>query len=148
MDVRVLTFEETQRLMSPAECLQAMEEVYTELGHGRGVSRPRSHTMARTDDGQGEDQFWYMLKTMEGVTKGTGLAALRISSGHQIYHQVNGQLRHTRRDVPLVGDAQKRWLELVMLFDIENGALLAVMPGGHIQATRVGAVGALGSKYM
>jgi ornithine cyclodeaminase/alanine dehydrogenase-like protein (mu-crystallin family) len=139
MDVLNLTYEEVESLLTPEMCLESLEEAYREKAEKRTVDRPRSHSYIPLE----EPHKWYYLKTMEGGVKKTDIVALRINSGHMLH------LPERHDYVASIETPEgKKWFEIIMLFSITTGNLLAVMPGGYIQKMRVGSTSALGSKYM
>jgi ornithine cyclodeaminase/alanine dehydrogenase-like protein (mu-crystallin family) len=58
--------------------------------------------------------------------------------------KVGGSIRLEK--LPLAGSG--RYVGLIQLFSVENGELLAIMPDGFIQQTRVAVTSALGAKAM
>jgi len=85
---------------------------------------------------------------VDGGVKRMSCYAIRVSSGVRRYARVEGRMRNEYvASVPHAGGAPA-WLELVLLFDTQSGALLAVMPGGYIQRMRVGCTNALAARHM
>jgi ornithine cyclodeaminase/alanine dehydrogenase-like protein (mu-crystallin family) len=55
--------------------------------------------------------------------------------------------QHPRvKKIPALADG--RFTEFIMMFDAEDGRLLAILPDGHIQRTRVALTHALAAKYL
>jgi alanine dehydrogenase len=136
----ILNNDEIQKALNVPDCLAAMEETYVELATSRAVNRPTSHSylphsMAQTT---------YSFKSVDGGVKKFGVHALRITSDVVRESSVNNSVRLEK--LPLAGKGQ--YLGLVQLFSVENGELLAIMPDGFIQQTRVGVTSALGAKAM
>lgn len=149
MDVRVLSYEETVELLSPADCVKAIREAFEEEAKGWTVNRPRSHSIIMHDREGEEDRICYALKTMDGIIKARGYAALRIASMLMLRnHRVGGRLRDEYYASIPSPSGKKGWLEVVMLFETEAGELRAMMPGGYIQVMRVGSTTAVGNSYM
>jgi alanine dehydrogenase len=136
----ILNNDEIQKALTVPDCLAVMEETYRELANGQAVNRPTSHSylphsMAQTT---------YSFKSVDGGVKKFGVLALRITSDVVRESNVNNSVRLEK--LPLAGKGQ--FLGLVQLFSVENGELLAIMPDGFIQQTRVGVTSALGAKAL
>jgi alanine dehydrogenase len=136
----ILNNDEIQQALGVKECLDVMEETYRELANSQAVNRPTSHSylphsMAQTT---------YSFKSVDGGVKKFGVHALRITSDVVQEKSVNNSVRLEK--LPLAGGAH--FLGLVQLFSVETGELLAIMPDGFIQQTRVGVTSALGAKAL
>lgn len=136
----ILNNEEIQKVLSVKDCLEVMEETYRELANSQAVNCPVSqtylpHSMAQTS---------YSFKSVNGGVKKFGVLALRITSDIVRETTVNDSVRSEK--LPLAGKGQ--FLGLVQLFSVETGELLAIMPDGFIQQTRVGLTSALGAKVL
>lgn len=148
MDVRILTYEDTVSLLSPGDCVRAIQAAYAEEAKGLTVNRWRSHSKLKLDGAREDDWVSYELKTMDGIIKAKHYAALRIASMQMRHYRVAGRRRGEYIPSIPTPKGDKRWLEMVMLFDTNTGELRAMMPGGHIQAMRVGSSTAVGNSYM
>lgn len=153
MEVLILNYQEVEEILMGEGGLQAclgnLEEIYREYGSGRTVNRPRSHSyIPLAAKLTGEGRLFYHLKTLDGGSIGGGLMALRVHSGLLHHFSVSGKARREYYASVPTEQGERKWLELVMLFDVQDGSLLSIMPGGLIQSLRVGLTGALGSKYM
>jgi len=135
-----LTNEEIEELLKMKDCIAVLEEAYKDLGVGRGVNRPRSHTLSPTS----KENLFYRFKSMEGTLPKLGVHALRLSSDVITNAKTDGNLR--REKLPTAEGS--RWLGLILLFNMETGDLMAVMPDGFIQRMRVGGTSGLGVKYL
>lgn len=144
MDVRLLTYEQTQALLAPADCVAAIEAVYAEEAKRLTVNRPRSHVYMKHD---AEASYYYMTM-VDGGVKRMGCYAIRVGSGVRRYVRIAGKLRNEYVASVPAADGTPRWLELILLFDTQSGALRAVMPGGYIQKMRVGCTTALATRHM
>jgi ornithine cyclodeaminase/alanine dehydrogenase-like protein (mu-crystallin family) len=135
----ILNNAEIQRALNLKECLDVMEESYRELAYSRAVNRPTSQTYLphRLPDST------YSFKSVDGGVGKFGVMALRLTSDIVQEQQLHGSVRLEK--VPL---ARGMFVGLVQLFSTETGELLAVMPDGFIQQTRVGVTSALGMKSM
>jgi alanine dehydrogenase len=136
----ILNNDEIQKALTVPDCLAVMEETYRELANSQAVNRPTSHSylphsMAQTT---------YSFKSVDGGVKKFGVHALRITSDVVQEKSVNNSVRLEK--LPLAGGGH--FLGLVQLFSVETGELLAIMPDGFIQQTRVGVTSALGAKAL
>jgi len=136
----ILNNAEIQKALDVKECLDVMEETYRELAASRAVNRPTCQTYLP----HSLPQSTYSFKSVDGGVKKFGVLALRITSDILQEKHVNNVVRLEK--LPLAGKGM--FLGLVQLFSIENGELLAIMPDGYIQQTRVGVTSALGMKFM
>jgi len=136
----ILNNEEIQQALSVKDCLEVMEETYRELAISRAVNRPTSHSYLP----HSLPQTTYSFKSVDGGVKKFGVLALRITSDIVRERSVNNSVRLEK--LPLAGKGQ--FLGLVQLFSVETGELLAIMPDGLIQQTRVGVTSALGAKVL
>ncbi|MGH7825054.1 MAG: ornithine cyclodeaminase family protein [Candidatus Binatia bacterium] len=136
----VLNNDEVQKALKVGDCLDAMEDAYRELAAGRAVNRPTCHSYLP----HSLPQSTYSFKSVDGGVGKWGVLALRITSDIVQEKQVSGSVRLEK--LPLAGKGL--FVGLVQLFSVETGELLAIMPDGVIQQTRVGATSALGMKVM
>jgi alanine dehydrogenase len=136
----ILNNDEIQQALSVKDCLDVMEETYRELATSQAVNRPTSHSYLP----HSLPQSTYSFKSVDGGVKKFGVLALRITSDIVRERSVNNSVRLEK--LPLAGKGQ--FLGLVQLFSVETGELLAIMPDGFIQQTRVGVTSALGAKVL
>jgi ornithine cyclodeaminase/alanine dehydrogenase-like protein (mu-crystallin family) len=136
----ILSNDDVEKLLTMRECIDVMQEAYVELAEGRGVSRTRSDCFTptvRTD-------ALYSLKSMDGVAPKLGVGAVRINSDIITWPKRGNNMR--REKVPAAPN--NRYVGLVLLFSVENGEPLAILPDGVMQRMRVGAANGLGIKYL
>src|SRR6266545_1420071 len=136
----LLSNEDVEQVLDMAGSLAALEPVYRDLPRGRAVNRPQSQTYL---PGPLEDSS-YCLKTVEGGAQTLGVMAIRLTSDVLRSETAGGVERRVK--VPAAPGG--RFLGLVLLFSIENGSLLAILPDGIIQRLRVGASSALAARAM
>jgi ornithine cyclodeaminase/alanine dehydrogenase-like protein (mu-crystallin family) len=110
--------------------IDALERAFRELADGRAVNRPRSHTY--TDLGDGRQ---YLFKSMDGSLPSAGVHALRLTS--DLVEERDG------RRAKLPAAPGRRYVGLVLLFDLETLVPLALIHDGELQRVRVGATSAL-----
>jgi alanine dehydrogenase len=136
----LLSNEDVEQVLDMAGSLGALEPVYRDLTTGRAVNRPQTQTYL---PGPLEGSS-YCLKTVEGGAQALGVMAIRLTSDVLRAETVGGVTRRIK--VPAAPGGQ--FLGLVLLFSLENGSLLAILPDGIIQRMRVGASSALATREM
>jgi alanine dehydrogenase len=136
----ILNNEEVRDALSVRRCLEVMEESYREQAESRAVNRPTCHSYLA----HALPNSTYSFKSVDGGIGKYGVLALRVTSDVVQEQAVHGSIRLEK--LPLAG--QGMFVGLVQLFSTETGELLAIMPDGLIQQTRVGVTSALGMKVM
>ncbi|MGH7775408.1 MAG: ornithine cyclodeaminase family protein [Candidatus Binatia bacterium] len=136
----ILSNDEIQQALSVKDCLDVMEETYRELATSQAVNRPTSHSYLP----HSLPESSYSFKSVDGGVRKFGVLALRITSDIVQNKPVGNSVRLEK--LPLAGKGQ--FLGLVQLFSVETGELLAIMPDGFIQQTRVGVTSTLGAKVL
>ena len=136
----ILSNEDIDKLLTMPECIDSLEDAYVELAEGRGITRTRSDCITPT---QMPDAV-YGLKSMHGVCPKLGVGAIRINSDILRFPKRGNTV--VREKVPAAPG--NRWVGLVLLFSVDNGEPLAIMPDGVMQRMRVGATNGLGIKYL
>jgi len=135
----ILSNDDVQKSLTVTECLRVMEESYREQAASRAVNRPTCQTYLP----HSLPQSTYNFKSVDGGVGKYGVLALRITSTVDQEQHINNSVRLEK--LPL---ANGKFVGLVQLFSSETGELLAIMPDGLIQQTRVGVTSALGMKFM
>ena len=135
----VLSNDDVEKALKVGECLGVMEESYREQAASRAVNRPTSQTYLP----HFLPKATYNFKSVDGGVAKYGVFALRITSTIDQEQRMHGSTRLEK--LPL---ANGMFIGLVELFSVETGELLAIMPDGLIQQTRVGVTSALGMKVM
>jgi len=136
----ILSNDDIQKALNVKECLKVMEESYLEQAAGRAVNRPTCHSYLP----HSIPQSTYSFKSVDGGVGKLGVLALRVTSDVVQEQQVHSSVRLEK--LPLAGTGM--FVGLVQLFSAVTGELLAIMPDGVIQQTRVGVTSALGMKVM
>src|SRR5262245_24602345 len=136
----ILSNADVEKLLTMRECIDVLEEAYVELIEGRGVSRTRSDCFTPT---QRADAL-YSLKSMDGVAPKLGVGAVRINSDIITWPKRGNNMR--REKVPAAPNG--RYVGLILLFSVETGEPLAILPDGVVQRMRVGAANGLGIKHL
>ncbi len=135
----ILNNDEVQKALNVKDCLHIMEESYREQAESRAVNRPTSQTYLP----HSLPQATYNFKSVEGGIGKYGVLALRITSTIDQEQRINNSVRLEK--LPL---ANGLFVGLVQLYSAATGELMAIMPDGLIQQTRVGVTSALGMKVM
>jgi alanine dehydrogenase len=135
----ILSNDDIRKSLNIKECLNFMEETYKELASSRAVNRPTSQSYLL----HSLPQSTYNFKSVDGGIGKYGVMALRITSTVDQEQRINNSVRLEK--LPL---AKGMFVGLVELFSTETGELLAIMPDGFIQQTRVAATSALGVKVL
>ena len=135
----ILSNNDIRRSLNVKECLNVMEETYRELASSRAVNRPTSQSYLP----HSMPQSTYNFKSVDGGVRKYGVFALRVTSTVDQEQHINNTVRLEK--LPL---AEGKFVGLVQLFSAETGELLAIMPDGFIQQTRVAVTSALGVKIL
>ena len=136
----ILSNDDVEKLLTMRECVAVMEEAYVELADGRGVSRTRSDCFTPT----ARADALYSLKSMDGVAPKFGIGAVRINSDIITWPRRGNTMRREK----VAAAPNNRYVGLVLLFSVENGEPLAILPDGVMQRMRVGAANGLGIKHL
>ena len=136
----ILSNDDVESALSVRRCLDVMEESYREQAESRAVNRPTCHSYLPHSLANST----YSFKSVDGGVGKYGILALRVTSDVVQEQRIRGSIRLEK--LPLAGKGM--FVGLVQLFSAETGELLAIMPDGLIQQTRVGVTSALGMKVM
>lgn len=136
----ILSNEDVRKGLHVQDCLAIMEESYREQATSRAVNRPTCHSYLA----HSLPNATYSFKSVDGGVEKYGVLALRVTSDVVQEQEKFGSVRLEK--LPLAGKGM--FVGLVQLFSSETGELLAIMPDGLIQQTRVGVTSALGMKVM
>jgi ornithine cyclodeaminase/alanine dehydrogenase-like protein (mu-crystallin family) len=136
----ILSNDDVEKLLTMHECIAVMEEAYAELADGRGVSRTRSDCFTPTT----RQDALYSLKSMDGVAPKLGVGAVRINSDIITWPKRGNAMRREK----VAAAPSNRYVGLVLLFSVENGEPLAILPDGVVQRMRVGAANGIAIKYL
>jgi ornithine cyclodeaminase/alanine dehydrogenase-like protein (mu-crystallin family) len=123
----LITDEQVRSAISVRDCLEVVELAYRDLAAGEASDSPRERIFV---GGGLKDPDVYSLSRLCGAVPRFGVAALRITS-----HR-----RGAARD-PLDN-------HIILLFDVTNGRLSAILQGFTISGLRLGATTALPAKYL
>lgn len=133
----LLSDSEVASVLTVDDCLEVLEHAFRDYALGKAANRPRAHSYAPLEDN------WYLFKTMDAVVPRYDVAGVRLTSEHISNPIVDGK----KRRVPLPGPSG-RWVEQILLFRISTTEPIAILPGGTLQAMRVGCTSALAAKFV
>lgn len=135
----VLSNEDIDQLLSMAECIEVLEEMYRDYANGQALLVPRIDNLSPAT----EPGAYYGFKQMGGAWPRRRVQALRINSDIVTHPVIAGKQRRVKEP-----KANGRWVGLVLLFSSETGALLAMFPDGAMQRLRVGAANGIALRHL
>jgi|Deesub1362A_J573_1020465.scaffolds.fasta_scaffold00735_4 ornithine cyclodeaminase/alanine dehydrogenase-like protein (mu-crystallin family) len=136
----VIDDKDVAQLLSMADCIDALEEAFREMGLGNVVNAPRRDSFMLSSHPEG----YYSFKTIEGGLEKYGVVAQRINSDLITHPIING----VPRRVKIPAAPGQRYVGLVFLYSAETLELLAIMSDGHLQRMRVAGTTGLGVKHL
>lgn len=136
--MRILSNEDIESVLDMEESIAALYQGIKAYSRGDAARRPRIDLIAPSS----RPEEYACFSTMDGIIR-EKYYALRIKPDIISWPRVNGMKRRvTYCSKPgLYGG-------LVLLFSTKNAELLAIMNDGFVQHMRVGALAALGAKYL
>ena len=137
----LLTNQDVQEILTMDLCLKVLEDAFRELGRGRAINRPRSHTYMLNDN----PNDFYLFKSVEGGIASLQTYAIRLSSDRVVERiVVEG---HSRRQKIAAAPGGK-FFGLILLFSTETCEPFCILPDGFLQRMRVGATYGLGIRHL
>jgi ornithine cyclodeaminase/alanine dehydrogenase-like protein (mu-crystallin family) len=140
----VLTNEDAENVLTMRGTIDALQVLYDDLGRGSAVYRGRTDLFTPTAGGSDEAPSAYQLKTLDGAIPRWNVGSIRVTSDVVAFPVVGGQ----RRRIKIPAAEGKRYVGLVFLFDSATGQLAAILQDGLLQQYSVGAINAIGAKYL
>lgn len=132
----VLSNEDAEQLLTMSDCIAAVEQAYREFALGRAANAARTDAVTLTE----RPDAVYSLKLMGAVVQSLGIGVVRLNSDIISFGR--------QRQVKLPLAPGNRYTGLVLLFSVNTGEPLAMLPDGVLQRMRVGATSALATRYM
>jgi alanine dehydrogenase len=123
------------KVLTIRDCIDVQERAFAGLLDGASIGRPRIDTYVpcAREDG------YYRFGSVDGATE--GVLAVRLKSDVMVW--------------PLAGGSEQKYCVepgtycgLVVLFDTDDGAPLAILNDGHLQHMRVGGAAGLGTRLL
>jgi alanine dehydrogenase len=141
----VLSNDDAEKVLTMGGAIEALEGLYRDLGKGGAVNRPRTDLFTPTVADVGADvPSAHQFKTLDGAIPRLRVASIRVTSDVVAFPEVNG----SRRRVKIPAAAGKKFVGLVFLFSTATGELIAIVQDGLLQRFTVGAINAIGAKYL
>lgn len=130
--VMIIDEAEGKDLVSVQECISIMEDVFREIGSGRGVNRPRLRYSCPTQQADAK----YFANIHAGALPKYGVAALRLNS-----RLARETVVGTKRvDFP---NPTKRYWGHFLVYSLDTAELLGIIVDGTISPLRVAATTAV-----
>ena len=141
----MLSNDDAEKVLTMSGAMEALEQVYRDLGNGSAVNRGRTDIFAPTVAEIGADvPSAHQFKTLDGSIPRLQVASIRVTSDVVAWPEVNGK----RRRIKIPAASGKRYVGLVFLFSSATGELISIVQDGMLQRFTVGAINAIGAKYM
>jgi ornithine cyclodeaminase/alanine dehydrogenase-like protein (mu-crystallin family) len=141
----VLSNDDAARVLTMADTIAALEQLYADLGRGSAVYRGRTDLFAPTTAEIGaEVPAAHQFKTLDGAIPRLQAASIRVTSDVVAFPEVNGN----RRRIKIPAARGKSYVGLVFLFNSATGELISILQDGLLQRFTVGAINAIGAKYL
>jgi alanine dehydrogenase len=131
-----LSNHDIAKLLTPKDCIDALDEAFHALARGEAVSRPRTDVWIPC----GRDDGYYRWGSMEGAIEPWGIFCTRMKSDIITWTPEGTDELHCVEPGTFSG--------FLMLFSTRNGAPLAMMNDGILHHLRVAAGAALGLRYL
>jgi alanine dehydrogenase len=130
-----LSNQDVFNLLTPKNCIEALEDAFHVLADGRAISRPRTdmYTPCGTDG-------YHRWATMDGAIEPWGFAVSRMKSDILTWTKEGTTELHCVQPGTFSG--------FMFVFSTRNGEPLAILNDGALHHLRVAAGAALGVKYL
>ncbi len=141
----ILSDEDVGKALTIKDTLAALERSFAASARGETADTTWVQLFVESEQPKPDNVKLYgcQMRTVSGYAPGTKVVAVRLTPDILRIGTIDGVLR--RDTIPA---ARGKWVGLVMLFSVETGEPLALFPDAHIQAYRVGATNALGTKNL
>ena len=141
----LLSNDDAAKVLTMAKTVDALEQLYKDLGSGSAVYRGRTDLFAPTVAEVGADvPAAHQFKTLDGAIPRLHAASIRVTSDVVAFPEVNGM----RRRIKIPAATGKSYVGLVFLFSSATGELISILQDGMLQRFTVGAINAIGAKYL
>jgi len=136
----LLDNSDVQKVFDVDACLDALEQAYIAQAAGGTVAGLRSQNYVPL----AEEGLSYCLKTMEGALPGAGYMVLRLTSDIVEERRIDGVIRREK----LARGPGGTYCGLIIVFDVNLLAPVAIIHDGYLQVFRVACTSALSAKWM
>jgi len=141
----VLSTQDAEQVLDLGSVIACLEETYADLGSGSAVYRGRTDLFHPTSAPIGADvPAAHQFKTLDGAIPRWQVASIRVTSDVVAFPLVDG----ARRRIKIPAAENNSWVGLVFLFSSATGELIAILQDGILQKFAVGAINAIGAKYL
>jgi ornithine cyclodeaminase/alanine dehydrogenase-like protein (mu-crystallin family) len=141
----VLSTEDAAQVLDIGAVITCLEETYADLGAGSAIYRGRTDLFHPTSAAIGADiPAAHQFKTLDGAIPRHQVASIRVTSDVVAFPLVDG----ARRRIKIPAAENKSWVGLVFLFSSATGELVSILQDGILQKFAVGAINAIGAKYL
>jgi alanine dehydrogenase len=141
----MLSNDDAAKVLTMANTIDALEQLYKDLGEGSAIYRGRTDLFAPTVAEVGaEIPAAHQFKTLDGAIPRLQAASIRVTSDVVAFPEVNGR----RRRIKIPAARGKSYVGLVFLFSSATGELISIVQDGMLQRFTVGAINAIGAKYL
>ncbi len=136
-----------EKILTVEDCIDALEQGHTELGHGRAINGPKFRIMTPADPSHiegGTDPLHHVYTSLNGAIAKWNVTCNRVDSDFIHYPEING----LRREVRVPGPPRGMFCGYVQLYDSRTAEPIAIVHDGYLQKFRVAGTCALGTKYL
>ncbi|MDB5546270.1 MAG: hypothetical protein JWO64_3419 [Hyphomicrobiales bacterium] len=141
----ILSTQDAEKVLTIGAVIAGLEQTYSDLGQGSAVYRGRTDLFHPTTADIGEEvPAAHQFKTLDGAIPREHVASIRVTSDIVAFPLVNG----ARRRIKIPAAANRTYVGLVFLFSSATGELIAIVQDGMLQKFAVGAINAIGAKYL
>jgi len=141
----ILSTGDAEQVLDLGSVIACLEDTYADLGSGSAVYRGRTDLFHPTSAAIGADiPAAHQFKTLDGAIPRWQVASIRVTSDVVAFPIVEG----ARRRIKLPAAENQSWVGLVFLFSSATGELMAILQDGILQKYTVGAINAIGAKYL
>ena len=131
-----LSNKDVSQLLTPKNCIEALEQAFHVFAQGRAISRPRTDVFTPC----GRTDGYHRWATMDGAIEPWGIVVSRMKSDIVTWTKEGTEKVHCVQPGTFSG--------FIMVFSSRNGEPLAIINDGALHHLRVAAGAALGVKYL
>ena len=126
----MLSNDDAAKVLTMSNTIEALEQLYGDLGEGGAVYRGRTDLFAPTTAEIGTDApAAHQFKTLDGAIPRLQAASIRVTSDVVAFPEVGGLRRRTK--IPAARG--RSYVGLVFLFSSATGELISIVQDGLLQ---------------